>query len=147
MKMVEKFQISNSLAGLDTLRVNLERIGLAWGLSEKQLFEVNFLIEEICANCIEHTEPDAIDFIGLSLSLENATLLITITDHGPQFDPTKTTDPDVHLPAEKRKVGGLGLYLVKHFADKISYARTDNTNTVYIEKQIKKMKNKGWSGI
>ena len=95
MKMVEKFQISNSLAGLETLRVNLERIAHAWGLSEKQLFATNFLIEEICANSIEHTEPDAIDFIGISLSLEDAKLFITITDHGLQFDPTKTTDPDV----------------------------------------------------
>ncbi len=136
MKTVEKFQISNSLAGLETLQVNLERIALTWGLSEKQLFETNFLIEEICANSIEHTEPDAIDCIGISLSLEDAKLFISITDHGPQFDPTKTTDPDVNLPVEERKAGGLGLYLVKHFADKISYARIDNTNTVTIKKEL-----------
>jgi len=137
MKMVEKFQISNSLAGLDTLRVNLERIARTWALSGKQLFEINFLIEEICANSIEHTEPDAIDYVGISLSLEDAKFFISITDHGPQFDPTKTADPDVNLPAKERKAGGLGLYLVKHFADKISYARTDNTNTVTIEKKLK----------
>ena len=144
MKMLEKFQISNSLAGLETLRVNLARIAIAWGISEKQLFEINFLIEEICANSIEHTGPDAIDFIGVRLSLEKANLVITITDHGPQFDPTETIDPDVNLPVGDREAGGLGLYLVKHFADTISYLRTDNTNTVTIEK---KMKNKGWTGI
>ena len=135
--MIEKFQISNSLAGLNSLQVNLERIALSWGLSEKQLFETNFLIEEICANNIEHVAPEALDFVEVTLHLEKDTLFITITDHGPQFDPTKTTDPNVNLPVGKRKAGGLGLYLVKHFADSISYTRKKNCNIVYIEKKLK----------
>lgn len=137
MKMVEQFQISNSLAGLECLGVSLERIALSWGLSKRQLFEINILIEEICANNLEHVAPGTIDFVGIALHLEKDTLSITITDHGPQFDPTKTTDPNVNLPIEERKVGGLGLYLVKHFADTISYTRKKNSNIIYIEKKLK----------
>ena len=133
MKTVEEFQIQNSSKGLGELRVNLERIASSWSLSKKQLFEINLLIEEIYANYTEHVENNRVHPVEIKLCREKDKLIIIITDHGPEFDPTKTADPDVHLPIEQRKAGGLGLYLVKHYADSISYSRTDNTNTLHIE--------------
>ena len=46
-------------------------------------------------------------------------------------------DPDITLPAEKRDVGGLGVFLVKKLADRIDYAYTDGQNVVTIEKDLK----------
>ena len=134
--MIEEFQIVNSFKGLNELRLNLERIALSWNFSKKQLFETNLIIEEICANYIEHLESNAISYIGVRLCLEKSKLLITITDKGPKFDPTKMADPDVHLPIDERKAGGLGLYLVRHYTDSISYARINNTNKLVIEKKL-----------
>jgi serine/threonine-protein kinase RsbW len=134
--MVKEFQIINSIEGLNALKIHLERIAHSWNLSKQQLFEINFIIEEICANFIEHVEDSAESPIGVKLHLEKAKIFITVTDKGPEFDPTKITDPDVHLPIDKRKAGGLGLYLVRHYADSISYVRNHNINTLYIEKKL-----------
>jgi len=135
--MDEYFKITSSLNGLNDLRGHLERIASAWSLSKKQLFEINLIIEEICVNYMEHADNSAINGIGVKLSLEKALLSITITDQGPEFDPTKVAEPDVHLPLDERKAGGLGLYLVRHYTDHISYTRTNNTNTLIIEKKLK----------
>ncbi len=135
--MTENFQITNSMNGLNDLRLKLERIASAWSLSQTQLFEINLVLEEICMNYIEHTENAENSCIGVELVLENSTVFITITDTGPEFDPTKVADPDVCLPAHKRKAGGLGLYLVRHYIDKISYKRTNDTNVLFIEKKLK----------
>ena len=136
MKLVEEFQIINSVKGLNELRVNVERIAFSWSLSKKQLFEIHLIIEEVCANYIEHVESNVLSFIGVELCLEKSKILITITDNGPEFDPTKMTDPNVHLPIDERTAGGLGLYLVRHYSDSISYRRTNNTNILIIEKKL-----------
>ncbi len=136
MKKVEEFQILNGGQGLDQLRLHLERIASSWSLSKKQLFEINLIIEEIYTNYTEHVEDNRIHPVEIRLCREKDTLVITITDHGPEFDPTEPTDPDVTLPIDQRKPGGLGLYLVRHYADSISYTRTENTNRLQIVKKL-----------
>lgn len=135
--MTENFQIINSMDGMNDLRLQLERIASNWSLSKRQLFEINLVLEELCMNYIEHTEDDESSCIGMELVLKNSTVFIKITDSGPEFDPTKVAAPDVSLPQHQRKAGGLGLYLVKHYIDKVSYERTNDTNVLLIEKKLK----------
>lgn len=137
MKLNEKFQIVNSLEGLDELKTHLNRIAASWGLSKKILFETNIIIEEICTNYIQHVEHNDQSPVDIELCLEDNILLIVITENGPEFDPTQTINPDIHLPLEERKAGGLGLYLVRYYADNISYTRKKNTNILSVTKKIK----------
>ena len=51
---------------------------------------------------------------------------ICMRDQGVPFDPFAKEDPDITLSAEERKLGGLGIYMVKKM----------------IEKQEKEMSNK-----
>jgi len=137
MKLNETFQIDNSLEGLDELKTHLNRIAASWGLSKKILFETNIIIEEICTNYMEHVEHNLHSPVEVELCLKDNILLIVITETGPKFDPTKTSKPDIHLPLEERKAGGLGLYLVQYYADSISYTRKKNTNILSVTKIIK----------
>jgi anti-sigma regulatory factor (Ser/Thr protein kinase) len=136
MKTVENFQIEKSGKGLEELRTQLERIATSWNLSDQQLFELNLIIEEIYVNSIEHVANRQMYPVQIKLCRDKDKLVITIADQGPKFAPTKTTDPDIHLSIDKRKAGGLGLFLVRHYADSISYTRTDNTNILHIEKKL-----------
>lgn len=40
-------------------------------------------------------------------------VVITFVDNGVPFDPLAKADPDITQSAEKRAIGGLGIYLVK----------------------------------
>ena len=58
---------------------------------------------------------------------------LTVTGRLP-FDPLKTDDPDVTLPAEERTVGGLGIFLVKKTMDQVHYEYRDGKNMLRILK-------------
>ena len=61
---------------------------------------------------------------------------ITFTDSGTPFDPLKQKDPDVSLTAEERRIGGLGIYMVKKTMDDVKYEYRDGQNHLTIIKQF-----------
>ena len=139
--MIDHFTIPSSLQGVEALEGKLENIASAWGLSQKQIFELNLILEEICTNLIEHGGAVPPDEIKVTFSLKDPLstpdiLLVTIIDHSLEFNPEQAGEPDIHLPLAERKAGGLGLYLVRHYTDHISYSRENNTNTLSIEYKL-----------
>lgn len=73
--------------------------------------------------CVEpHEEPPAVS--------------ITFIDRGVPYDPLAKEDPDVTLSAQERKIGGLGIYMVKKSVDDISYEYRDGQNILTILKKL-----------
>lgn len=59
---------------------------------------------------------------------------ITFIDAGPKYDPLAKEDPDVTLSAEKRAIGGLGIFLVKKQMDDMVYEYKDGRNHLTLVK-------------
>ena len=55
--------------------------------------------------------------------------------YGEPFDPLAKKEPDLTLDAEERKIGGLGIFLVKKSMDGISYEYKDGHNILRIKKK------------
>lgn len=62
---------------------------------------------------------------------------VTLTDDGRPFDPFGTAAPDTALPVEERRIGGLGIHLVRHMMDEVSYHRLADRNVVVLTKRLK----------
>jgi serine/threonine-protein kinase RsbW len=75
----------------------------------------------------------------IRLVVEHADGLLSaeLIDDGPPFDPllAEVEEPDGDI--EERKVGGLGLALVKSFMDRICYRRDGGFNRVNMEMKLK----------
>ena len=54
--------------------------------------------------------------------------VIEITDSGIPFDIHSFDEPDLNADISERKVGGLGIYLIKKMMDDIQYRFEDNKN-------------------
>lgn len=134
--MITEFKIINSLEGIHDLQKSLEKIASSWDLTKTILFEVNIILEELCANYIEHVGDEKVSFLNIQLSSDESNLSITVSDNGPPFDPTKVPAPDISLPPEQRQAGGIGLHLVRHYTDEILYSRKNGKNIVYMEKKL-----------
>lgn len=62
---------------------------------------------------------------------------ITLTDDGRPFDPFGMAAPDTAVPVEQRRIGGLGIHLVRHMMDEVSYHRLADRNVVVLTKRLK----------
>ena len=62
--------------------------------------------------------------------------VITFADRGIPFDPTKAEEPDISLPAEKRKIGGLGILMVRKSMDDVRYEHKNGQNILTVIKKF-----------
>jgi serine/threonine-protein kinase RsbW len=61
---------------------------------------------------------------------------VTLTDDGRPFDPFGMAAPDTALPVEERRIGGLGIHLVRRMMDEVSYHRRADRNVVVLVKRL-----------
>ena len=65
-------------------------------------------------------------------------LKFTIIDSGKPFDPTVQSAVDTSLSAQERKIGGLGIHIMRQNMDSINYERLDNRNILTLRKKLNK---------
>ena len=79
-------------------------------------------------------------YVRYELLKETRGIQITIIDDGVPFDPLKAKEPDTTAAIQERKIGGLGIFLVKTIMDSMHYERTaDGYNVLTLTKQIEKL--------
>ena len=109
----------------------------AAGLSDKDLFVLQIVVEELVTNVVDYGGVQAGEHAArVNLAAENETLTIVITDRGAEYNPLLRKDPDVTLPAEERPIGGLGVHFCKKLTDAQSYARVDGENVLTLTKKL-----------
>lgn len=109
----------------------------AAGLSDKDLFALQIVVEELVTNVIDYGgvpagEPAA----TVELAVEDGVLKMVLTDRGREYNPLLREDPDTTLPAEERPIGGLGVHFCKKLTDTQSYARVDGKNVLTLTKKV-----------
>ncbi len=132
---------------LDAKTENLERVLDFVGsrldktdCSEKLKVQINIAVEELFVN-IAHYAYKQLQTIGsatVRVEVEKDPLAVSITfiDSGHPYNPLEKPDPDVTLPAEKRQIGGLGIFMVKKSMDAIEYEYKDGRNILKIKKNL-----------
>lgn len=75
-----------------------------------------------------HSEPYCHRRIHLLAKLTRSSLVFTIRDEGPGFDPGKLPDPTE--PANLEKVSGRGVFLMRTFMDEVRYNTSGNEVTL-----------------
>jgi len=107
------------------------------GLSDKDLFGLQIIVEELVTNVIDYGGvPAGEHAVRVDLSAEDGELLIRITDRGAEYNPLLREDPDVTLSAEERPIGGLGVHFCKKLTDAQEYERRDGCNVLTLRKKL-----------
>ena len=109
------------------------------GAEKKDILDVLLSIEEIFVNIYKYAYPNSSGdvLINIDYICPENNLIVLFEDEGIPFDPTSKADPDITLPAEKRKIGGLGIYMVKKQTDLMDYEYKGNKNRLKIHKKLK----------
>jgi len=131
------FKLENKLLELKQLCRRLEAFSKRHRLSPKDSYTINLSIEEHFTNIIQHGHTDdETHWIEITLSMEGDTFMVRMEDDGTPFNPIDMPLPDLRRPFEERKIGGLGVYLVKHFMDTMEYRRCGDKNILILKKKI-----------
>ena len=78
-------------------------------------------ITESVNNAILHgNKSDSKKVVDLSLELAEDKIIFTIVDQGPGFDSENLQDPTA--PENIEKVGGRGIFLMKHLSDEVTFS-------------------------
>ena len=109
------------------------------GCSLEDQRQIAIAVEEVFINIVSYAyKPGRGDTtLRLDVSQDPAEVTITFIDHGVPFDPLAKEDPDINLPAKQRKVGGLGIFVVKNLMDDVFYEYRDGQNILTMVKHIR----------
>lgn len=108
------------------------------GCPPRALMQLEVSAEEIFVNIAHYGYPEgAGGKARITLSLgEGPSAVVEFADRGVAFDPLKKPDADITLSAEERRIGGLGILMVKRAMDNVSYRREDGMNILTLEKRF-----------
>ena len=70
--------------------------------------------------------------VRISATKTNDKYIVTFYDKGKVFNPLLLEDPNLTAPAESRKTGGLGVFLIKQLMDYTDYQYKNNCNILAI---------------
>ena len=74
--------------------------------------------------------------VRLEAESEPRAAVLTLRDSGIPFDPLTMKTPDTSLKARERKIGGLGIFMVRKLMDEVSYAYADGKNILRTVKRF-----------
>ncbi len=133
-----EIQLHNRMEDLDRLTRQLDRFCHRAGLGNRCYGQVCLALEELFANIVQHGNVDGQTLrIAVFLALVDDILTVRIEDDGIPFDPNAAAQPDLNCSLEQRKIGGLGIHLIKKSMDEVRYLRCENKNVTILKKTVK----------
>ena len=108
-----------------------------YGCSEKIMMQIHLVIEELFVNIASYGYQNNNGTCNVIIDYDGEkTVVLTIEDNGIPFNPLEKVDPDITLPAEKREIGGLGIFITKKIMDQIEYQYENQKNRLKMTKVI-----------
>jgi anti-sigma regulatory factor (Ser/Thr protein kinase) len=128
---MQSVQFSAKFEFLDEIREFVGDIARAGGFGDKDIYNIQLAADEAASNIIEHAYDGVSDgLLELSCGVKGNTITIILVDHGESFDPSEVPMPDLKADLSERKIGGLGIFLMRKLMDEVRYEVKPNKNNV-----------------
>jgi serine/threonine-protein kinase RsbW len=128
--------VARDAAQLPVLTQFLKEFWSAAGLPAAESVKFELALEEVFMNVVMHGSAGADTQVEVSVILSDDGLTLIVENDGPAFDPLLLPAPDVAASLEERKVGGLGVFLVRQMMDAVSYRRVAARNQLRMTKRL-----------
>lgn len=102
-------------------------------------YSLKVVTDEIFSNIVYYSGAKNAEILFRN---EDDRVTLVFMDDGIPYNPMEAEEPDVTAGADERKIGGLGLFMVKKMAEDVQYEYTGAKNqmTVILSKAAKKKK-------
>ena len=104
---------------------------------KKEFGALRLVCEELVVNVVDYAYPEETEgYLDIEIEREKDSIVIRFKDGGTPFNPLAREMPDITLPLEERRIGGLGIFLTVKKMDDVSYDYVNNENVLTIKKTI-----------
>ena len=135
--IVRRFALHNDRSEIPRLAEEIEHLEEA-GVGPADIARLQLSLEEVVTNTIDYGLPvGGMYEIDICAKVEDGVVEVTVEDDGVAYDPTTETpefDPDQSM--EERRIGGIGVHLVRTLMDEVSYLRVGDRNRLTVRKRI-----------
>ena len=108
-------------------------------LPDAAIHQIVLALDELLTNIVNHGRaPAAPAAITVELTYAAGELTAVLSDTGRPFDPRTAPPADTTSPLADRRVGGLGVHLVRSMMDRFDYRHDGQRNIVVLMKRIEK---------
>ena len=129
--------LKNDISQVPLLADFIDQVCSEYGIDPDTSFQLNLVLEEAVVNVMQYAYPEGGEHtFTLDADKEADTVTFVLKDDGKPFNPLEQApDVDINLDAEKRKIGGLGIFLVQQMMDEVDYKRTSKGENVLVMKK------------
>lgn len=134
MKM-KQIRIKSNKENLDFVLLSVFEELEDYNLPMKYKLRLELIIEELFLNICNYAYEDEGDVL-IQCFVEDKPLrtIIIFIDNGVPFNPLEKEDSYLNLNADEREIGGLGLTIVRKYADELEYKYENNQNILTVTK-------------
>jgi len=142
MKMSESLTVSGQVQDLEQIGQWVENVAEQWALPMSTTFAIQLCCEEAYSNTARHgisnTAPSSSkqNEVILLLGYDQGSVSLKIEDHGIRFNPLEVEQVQTPKTLDDAKIGGLGIQLMKKFAQEISYEFVNQTNRIMMRFKV-----------
>ena len=130
-------RVVNQLSEIERIHGLLEEFGATHSLPDSAIFALTLSLDEVLTNIISYGYEDAgVHEIDLGIDVNGGQVVVTVSDDARAFNPLEVPEPNLDVELEERRIGGLGIHLVRNFMNSLSYARENGRNILTLTKSI-----------
>ena len=104
------------------------------GCPLKCMNQICIALEEAFVNVASYAYPQSDGKVDLRIEYESGCVQLILSDVGLPFNPLERDEPDITLNAEERKIGGLGIFMIKKIMDEVTYSYSNGKNVLAMKK-------------
>jgi sigma-B regulation protein RsbU (phosphoserine phosphatase) len=116
----------------------LHEIAKANALPVDLLFRIDLCLAEVVTNVVSYafSEASVRHRIELGLQLDGGWAVLTVSDAGCAFNPLDAPEPPHPTRLEDAPIGGLGIHLIRQYAEECTYRRVGDRNELTMRWRI-----------
>jgi serine/threonine-protein kinase RsbW len=105
---------------------------------DESAYAVQLAVEELFTNMVKYN-PESSNDITITVEGDGKRIVVTLVDTDVEpFDMTAQKEVDTTAALSQRKVGGLGIHIVKNLVDDLKYEYADRCSKVTVIKQLER---------
>jgi anti-sigma regulatory factor (Ser/Thr protein kinase) len=132
-----EFTLLNQASEIGRLQDQVEALGRQQGLAPRVLHAAQLALEEHLTNVMAYAyAPGGEHQIHVRVQIGRSELRIEVEDDGRPFNPLEHPTPDLSRSLEERRIGGLGIHMMRQSLDAMEYRREHDRNRLVMIKRL-----------